>query len=153
MNTSTQSISLFRSLLAALLAVVIAVTAFLAPATADTAGQRSTRNIILGAIVAAAGVILYNNYHHKQVAANTVVGRTRDGGVVYGDGRIVYPDGTVLYTGNRNRQRCGYDGYGVPCGRYAYAYHPYGGHRHGHHGDRDENRGDGGNSGDGGNGS
>lgn len=142
MTKSMHNISPFQSALAALLAVVIVVTAFLAPANADTAGQTSTRNIILGALAAAAGVILYNNYHHKQVAANTVVGTTRDGGVVYGDGRIVYPDGTVLYTGNRNRQRCTYDGYGVPCGSQAYAYHRYKGHGHGHRGDRDQQQGD-----------
>jgi hypothetical protein len=117
-----------RGLLAVFLAALISLTSFAAPAPAkaDTAGQISTRNIILGGLAAAVAVILYNNYHHRQVAANTVVGYTRDGGTVYGDGRVVYPDGTVLYTGNRPGARCTYDGYGAPCnpGAYAYNYGP-----------------------------
>jgi hypothetical protein len=114
-----------RVVIAAVLAMLIAVTAAGAPVNADTAGQTSTRNIILGGLAAAAAIVLYNNYHHKQVAANTVVGYTRDGGVVHADGRITYPDGTVLYSGTSNRQRCSYDGYGTPCGQRTYAYHGY----------------------------
>lgn len=105
----------------------------LRPVDAETAGQASTRNIILGAVAATAAVILYNNYHHKQMAYNTVVGYTRDGGVVYADGRIVYPDGTVVYTSNNGRDRCGYDGYGVPCTARARAYHIAGWHDNGLH--------------------
>ena len=125
MNISTKMRSPFRSIIAAVLALAIVVGTFGAPtrANADTAGQRSTRTLILTGLAAVAAVILYNNYHHKQVAANTVVGYTRDGGVVYADGRIVYPDGTVLYTGNANGQRCSYMGYGAQCGQPTYAYH------------------------------
>jgi hypothetical protein len=114
---------LVRSTIAAALALLIAASTLGAPAYADTAGQKSTRTLILTGLAAAAAIILYNNYHHKQVAANSVVGYTRDGGVVHGDGRITYPDGTVLYTGTGSRQRCSYTGYGVPCGQRAYAYH------------------------------
>lgn len=152
-----QTFEVFRHLrqyIAALLAAIIAATSFAVPALGDTAGQRSTRNIVLGGLAAAVAIILYNNYEHKRAAANTVVGYTRDGGVVYADGRIAYPDGTVLYTGNRQRQHCRYDGYGVPCNRQTYAYYPYGRHRHGHgHGDGDDRHDDGnnGNHGDDGN--
>ncbi len=117
----------FRSIVAAVLALTILAGTFGAPTTAsaDTAGQRSTRTLILTGLAAVAAIVLYNNYHHKQVAANTVVGYTRDGGVVYADGRIVYPDGTVLYTGNQSRQRCNYMGYGAQCGQPTYAYRGY----------------------------
>ncbi len=94
----------------------------IAPAFAETAGQRSTRNILLGAAALAVGIILYNNYHHKQVAHNTVVGYTRDGGTVYADGRVVYPDGRVYYTSNNGRSLCNYDGDEESCGQYARAY-------------------------------
>jgi len=89
------------------------------PALAD--GAASTRNIIIGAAAAAAAIILYNNYHHKQVAHNTIVGYTPDGGTVYADGRIVYPDGTVVYASNRNGSPCAWDGSRAYCGQYAYA--------------------------------
>ena len=132
-----------RAVVAAMMAMLIAFGTLGTPASADTAGQRSTRTLILSGLAAAAAIILYNNYHHKQVAANSVVGYTRDGGVVHGDGRITYPDGTVLYTGTRTRQRCSYTGYGVPCNQQAYAYHGYYGNpnasnRGNHRGDRDD---------------
>ncbi len=92
------------------------------PTLAATSGQISTRNIILAGVALATAVVLYNNYHHKQVAANTVVGRTSDGGIVYADGHIVYPDRTVVYTSNDGRSRCSYDGYGVPCARTVRVY-------------------------------
>ncbi|MDQ6766336.1 MAG: hypothetical protein M3Z41_00775 [Candidatus Eremiobacteraeota bacterium] len=111
-----------RAALIALAALMIFNFSFVPPVHAETAGQRSTRNIILAGVALAAGIILYNNYHHKQVAHNTVVGRTSDGGTIYADGRIVYPDGTVVYTSNNGRQLCRYDGYGVPCGRSVRAY-------------------------------
>jgi hypothetical protein len=125
-----------RVIVAAMMAMVIAFGILGTPASADTAGQRSTRTLILSGLAAAAAIILYNNYHHKQVAANSVVGYTRDGGVVHGDGRITYPDGTVLYTGTRNRQRCSYTGYGVPCNNQAYAYHGYYGNQNPYAGSR-----------------
>jgi len=92
------------------------------PVQAETAGQRSTRNIILAGVALTTAIILYNNYRHKQVAHDTIVGRTADGGIVYADGRIVYPNGTVVYTSNDGRSPCSYDGYGVPCGRTVRAY-------------------------------
>ena len=105
-------------------AALIAMTTFAVPASADTAGQTSTRNLILAGLAATAAVILYNNYHHKYEAAHTVVGYTRDGGTVYADGRVVYPNGTVLYTGNANGQQCSYMGNYAPCGNQVYAYGP-----------------------------
>jgi hypothetical protein len=111
-----------RLTMIALAALMIFNFSFVRPVQAETAGQRSTRNIILAGIALTAGIILYNNYHHKQVAHNTVVGHTADGGTVYADGRIVYPNGTVVYTSNDGRQICRYDGYGVPCGHTVRAY-------------------------------
>lgn len=111
-------------LLSALLIALLAFTFAVKPAAqAETAGQRSTRNIILAGVALTTAIILYNNYHHKQVAHNTVVGYTADGGTVYADGRIVYPNGTVVYTSNNGRTPCTYDGYGTPCGPYAQPYH------------------------------
>src|SRR5579864_9102170 len=84
-----------RPLVAAAVALAL-IVGVARPVYAD--GAASTRNIILGAAAAVAGVILYNNIHQKQVAHNTVVGYTQNGGTVYADGRIVYPNGTVVYT-------------------------------------------------------
>ena len=111
-----------RAALISLAALMIFTFSAVPPVHAETAGARSTRNIILAGVAVVAGIILYNNYHHKQVAHNTVVGRTADGGAVYADGRIVYPDGTVVYTSNDGRRPCTYDGYGVPCGQHARGY-------------------------------
>ena len=111
-----------RATMVALAAIMAFTFSTVQPVHAETAGQRSTRNIILAGVALAAGIILYNNYHHKQMAANTIVGRTSDGGTIYADGRIVYPDGTVVYTSNNGRYRCTYDGYGTPCGPGARAY-------------------------------
>lgn len=100
-------------------ALVLALCAgMVSPAPADTAGQVSTRNIILGGIALAAGIILYNNYEHKVVQANTVVGTTSDGGVIYGDGRIVYPNTGyhVIYLSNNGKTACTFiHGNGVYC--------------------------------------
>lgn len=112
-----------RPLLAAVLALIVALTVT-RPALAD--GAASTRNIILGAAAAIAGIIIYNNIHHKQVAHNTIVGYTRDGGTVYADGRIVYPNGDVLYTGNGNGAPCSWDGSNQYCGDNPAAYYPNG---------------------------
>lgn len=121
------SLSLHRNSAARLallaLAALMVLTSFISqPAQAETAGQRSTRNIILAGVALTTAIILYENYHHKQVAHDTIVGRTADGGVVYADGRIVYPNGTVVYTSNDGRSPCSYDGYGVPCGQAVRAY-------------------------------
>jgi len=102
----------------------------MSPSHADSAA--TTRNIILGAVAVTAGIILYNNYEHKVAQANTVVGYTSDGGVVYGDGRVVYPNsgGVVTYLSNNGSRPCTFNGYGPRCATthlYAYfphAYHP-----------------------------
>src|SRR5579863_1881476 len=113
-----------RAIVAAILALTIGMSSFASAAKADTAGQTSTRNLILGGLVAIAAVILYDNYHHKQVQANSVVGYTPQGCAIYGSGRVTCPNGEVLYTGNSNGNQCTYDGYGVPCGQNAAVYAP-----------------------------
>ena len=111
-------------------ALVVALAAGSAtPAPAETAGQVSTRNIILGALAVTAGIIIYNNYEHKVAQANTVVGYTPDGGVVYGDGRIVYPSSgnVVVYLSNNGSTPCTYTGVGIRCQpTRLYAYFPHG---------------------------
>lgn len=138
--------ALARGALAVALAIALLLGA-LTPSLAETAGQRSTRNIILGAVALTTAIILYNNYHHKQVAHDTIVGYTRNGGTVYADGRVVYPNGQTYYLSNNGRNPCDYDGDGEQCGQYARAYtwhHDNGLHRgwykqHGRHGgDRDD---------------
>ncbi|MDE2572737.1 MAG: hypothetical protein KGM44_09485 [bacterium] len=131
--------------LVALFIIAALTLGVLTPSLAETAGQRSTRNIILGAAALTAGIIIYNNIHHKQLAHNTVVGYTRNGGTVYADGRVVYPNGTSYYLSNDGRNTCGYDGDEEPCGQYAraYAWHDNGFHRgwykqHRHHGENDD---------------
>jgi hypothetical protein len=128
------------------------------PAFAETAGQRSTRNIILAGLAITA-IVLYKNYLDKKAYANSVVGYTPDGGVVYGDGRIVYPNGVTAYTSNNGNQPCTYDGYGQRClPNRTYAYFPRGYQpppgwykHHKHHGDDDNNGDDHGNNGHGNN--
>jgi hypothetical protein len=110
-----------RTLVAAVLALIVVAVSMTRPVLAD--GAASTRNIILGAAAAVAGIIIANNIHHKQVAHNTVVGYTPDGGTVYADGRIVYPNGMVLYTGN-NGTPCAWDGSAQYCGTNPTAYYP-----------------------------
>ncbi len=70
------------------MAAALAVGMIPKPAAAST---QSTVNTILGAAALVGGIVLYNNYEHKEQAANSVVGYTRNGGTVYGDGRIVMP--------------------------------------------------------------
>ncbi len=92
------------------------------PSSAETAGQQSTRNIILAATAVTLGIVLYNNYQHKAVSSETVVGHTGDGGVVYGDGRMVYPGGVVVYASNDGIHLCAFYGAGARCGPRAYGY-------------------------------
>ena len=149
---------LLRRKLLAWVLVLALLAAGASPAAADTAGQVSTRNIILGGLALAAGIILYTNYEHKVAQANTVVGHTADGGVIYGDGRVVYPNsgGTVVYLSNNGSARCAFNGYWTRCQpAHLYAYFPYGyvppcwppGHCKQywkeHHGDQDEDHGHG----------
>jgi len=104
--------------------VLSLLAATMSPVSANTT---TTRNIILGAVALTVGLILYNNYEHKVQYANSVVGYTRDGGIVYGDGRIVYPNGPTIYASNDGRQICTFNGYGVPCRNTAVtAYFPRG---------------------------
>jgi hypothetical protein len=130
------------------LLIAVALVASLAmsairPAMAETAGQASTRNIILGSVAAITAIILYNNYQHKKAAANTIVGRTADGGIVYGNGQVVYPNGRVYYPSNDGRTACAYDGEGPYCNQNARLYHGQRGHAYGkykhHHDDQGEN--------------
>ncbi|MDQ2858389.1 MAG: hypothetical protein M3R53_07025 [Candidatus Eremiobacteraeota bacterium] len=115
----------FRSRAMVAMFALMALFAASTPAPARADGAASTRNIVLGAAAAVAGIVIYNNIHHKQIAHNTIVGRTNDGGVVYADGRIVYPNGNVLYTSNGNGRVCSYvNGYGERCGAQPVAYHP-----------------------------
>jgi len=107
-----------RPFLKAIVSCAIVLSIFVgtvSPVAADTAGQQSTRNIALGALALAAGIILYNNYQHKVQYANSVVGYTRDGGVVYGDGRIVYPNNITAYSTNNGTQTCSFVGAGPRC--------------------------------------
>ena len=112
-----------RSVLIAFALVLVLAMACIQPGAAETAGQRSTRNIILAATAVTVGIILYNHYEHN-VAQNTVVGRTRDGGVVYGDGRILYPGGIIVYASNDGIHPCAYYGAGGRCGPHALG-HPW----------------------------
>ncbi len=107
------------------LALVFAMAgACVQSSSAATAGQISTRNIVLAAAAVTVGIILYNNYEHHQVSQSTVVGHTGDGGVVYGDGRILYPGGVVVYASNDGVHLCAYYGVGVRCGPRALG-HPW----------------------------
>lgn len=132
MALAWKSIASLRSALIALALVLTLVSSMaiqVRPAIAATSGQISTRNIILGALAATAGIILYNNYQRKHRYANSIVGYTRDGGTVYGDGRVVYPNGAVLYASNNGATPCTFDGEGAPCSPYrTSAYFPRGYH-------------------------
>ena len=118
--------------------VLALVLSMLAGTTASVRADSAatTRNIILGAVAVAAGIILYNNYQHKLAAANTaaqqantVVGYTADGGVIYGNGRVVYPNsgGVVTYLSNNGSQPCTFNGYGPRCQTtHMVSYFPHG---------------------------
>jgi hypothetical protein len=95
-----------KTVTAAGLAAALAVGITPKPAAAST---QSTVNTILGAAALIGGIVLYNNYEHKQQAANTIVGYTRNGGTVYADGRVVMPDGQTFYP-NSNGQFAGQQG-------------------------------------------
>lgn len=144
-QSATRRFSISAVLIAIALLAAMSLS-ILRPAMAETAGQASTRNIVLGTVAAMAAIILYNNYEHKKAAANTVVGRTRDGGIVYGNGRVVYPNGRVYYPSNDGRTPCTYDGNGPRCVKNPRLYsghprgHAYGWekHHHGNQGDGDE---------------
>ena len=112
---------------AIVLALALATTVFWGPAqpsSAETAGQRSTRNIVLAATAVTLGFVLYQSLEHKTVTHSTVVGHTDDGGVVYGDGRVLYPGGAVVYLSNDGVHLCAFYGAGVRCGPHAEG-HPW----------------------------
>jgi len=121
-HTIRQTSNVWRALAAVLLAVVMAFGT-VTPSRADQAAV--TRNIILGAAAVIGGIILYNNWYHKKLTHDTVVGYTANGGTVYADGRVVYPNGTTYYLSNNGQAPCDYDNDGdgyQQCGRYATAY-------------------------------
>jgi hypothetical protein len=93
------------------LAAALTVGAIPKPAAAST---QSTINTALGAAAVIGGLVLYNNYQHKQQAANSVVGYTRNGGTVYGDGRIVMPNGQTIYPNSNGRYPWGQTTYYNP---------------------------------------
>jgi hypothetical protein len=95
------------------------------PAAANTA---DTTRTLLYAAAAVGAIVLYNNYQHKRQAANTVVGYTQNGGVVYGDGRIVAPNGRTYYPGSNGTYAWGAPAYYNPNANYYSGY--YGGVRH-----------------------
>src|SRR5579864_8716550 len=84
-----------KALTAAALAAGFGIS-FMQPAKAD---QTSTEEILAaGALIA--GIAISENIAHKQQLAQTVVGRTANGGVVFGDGHVVLPNGQSFYPGN-----------------------------------------------------
>jgi len=115
METTLKHLHPFNRALVTCALVLSIVGGAFSPTIADTAGQQSTRNIVLGALALTAGIVLYNNYQHKVEYANSVVGYTRDGGVVYGDGRIVYPNNITAYATNNGSRVCSFNGVGVAC--------------------------------------
>lgn len=117
-----QQSNIWKALVALVLAVVMAFGT-VTPSRADQAAVN--RNVILGAAAIVAGIILYNNWYHKKLAHDTIVGYTPNGGVVYADGRVVYPNGTSYYMSNNGQVPCDYDNDGdgyQQCGPYATAY-------------------------------
>lgn len=148
-SLSLKRVTWWRNALVAIALMISLLSISFSPAFAETSGQRSTRNIILAALGVTA-IVLYKNYLDKKAQANTVVGYTPDGGVVYGDGRVVYPDGVVAYASNNGSQRCYFTGYGQQCvPNRTYAYFPQGyqpppgwyKRHHHHHHDNDDNNG------------
>ena len=71
--------------------------------------------------------IIFNSnasLNHRLFARNAVIGRTNDGGRVYGDGRILYRNGHRLRATNDGSSPCTFDGFGVPCDQTPYGYDP-----------------------------
>jgi hypothetical protein len=92
---------LVRTVLATLLIASFGLTNA-HPARADQAAF--SRNIIIGAALAAVGIIIGSNVAHKQQLATTVAGYTSDGATVYADGRVVYGNGSSYYPGDHGQQ-------------------------------------------------
>ena len=107
------------------MAAALAVGMIPKPAAAST---QSTVNTILGAAALVGGIVLYNNYEHKEQAANSVVGYTRNGGTVYGDGRIVMPNGQTFYPNSNGQYAWGQGAYyNSRASGYSYDTQPSGG--------------------------
>jgi len=105
-------LKLIEKLTVTAIAATIIVTG--SPPKPAVAQSQGTVNTIIGAAAVIGGIILYNNYVHRQQAANSIVGYTSNGGTIYGDGRIAMPNGR-FYTPNSNGQYAN--------GQYAY-YNP-----------------------------
>jgi hypothetical protein len=111
-----------RFVIAGALAVAFGTSAVSAPRPAQAATS-STTYILLGA-AAIAGIVLYNNWQHRQAqtSANTIIGRTSNGGYVYADGRIVNA-GQTYYASNDGTTPCSYIAYGgSTCGSHVRGY-------------------------------
>jgi hypothetical protein len=93
--------SLARVVLAAFLIASFGMTSA-QPARADQAAF--SRNIAIGAALAAVGIIIGSNVAHKAQLASTVVGYTQDGATVYADGRVAYANGYSFYPGDHGQQ-------------------------------------------------
>ncbi len=95
--------NLWSSRVIVALALIVAfASSGVQPARADNAAF--TRNILIGAALAAVGIIIGRNVAHKRHLANTIVGYTTDGGTVYADGRVVYSNGFSYYPNDRGQQ-------------------------------------------------
>ena len=93
-----------RTVLVAVLIASFSLTSA-QPARAD--GAAFTRNIIIGGVLAAAGIIIGRNVAHKAQLASTIVGYTQDGATVYADGRVVrevYGPASAYYPNDHGQQ-------------------------------------------------
>ena len=95
------NISVFRTLVAVVMAATLAFGLTVKPAAADQAA--ATRNTIFGIAAAIAIGVTAANVAHKNAVANTVEGYTPDGGTVYGNGLVALPNGQSYYPGNYNQ--------------------------------------------------
>jgi hypothetical protein len=93
-----------RSFQIGVASLAIAALALGAPQSARADQAAFTRNIAIGAGLAAIGIIIGRNVVHKHELATTVAGTTPDGLTVYADGRVVYPNGSSYYPGDRGQQ-------------------------------------------------
>ena len=117
-------------------AAMLATGALAAVPQPAAAQSQGTINTLLGAAALIGGLIIYNNYEHRQQAANTIVGYTRNGGTIYGDGRIVMPNGQTIYPNSNGQYPWGQGAYYTNnANNYQYDYNRSGQydktHRHG----------------------
>jgi hypothetical protein len=88
-----------------------AAAAMTAGAMIPRPASANTTSTLLTAAAAIGAIVLYSNYEHKQAAANTIVGYTRNGGTVYADGRIVMPNGQTYYPNSNGQSAINQNGY------------------------------------------